>query len=462
MHMALTYRNSARFQICGLSAALILLCSLPVIAQQKEPASGAAPSGAAGAPPAAAAGTPATPGTVLQIKNSLSGEFSYRFVGPNGYSTAPAPLPAAAPGASAPVSMPAEAAKASLEVVDKTRGNVAVVPVPSIKGGSVALEESSFKTVQTVFVTVQKAGKPVTDVLVTLTTPDHKYSMAVLLKASDNGVAQFPNVPMGVPVTASVNLSGHPPFQTINTLQPGHPAEGVRWPVIQVDWPEVSTLTPPAAAPAPAPAQAPQASGQKQAAPENTGGGFFSQILNLIFAVGVLGALAYGLLWAFNNGHIKTLLEKAGVNTSELKPADGVQPSPFDKPAAPPISPITEGTADPFAGGIVGAPAAYTAAPSGPRLVATAGAYSGTIFPLNGVQVSLGRDTAADVSLSSDNSTSRQHAVISLAGGGATISDAGSSNGTFHNGVRLQQGAVQQLRSGDEIQIGQTRFRFEA
>ena len=462
MRMGLNNRNSAVYRIAGLATAMVLIAALPTSAQKQTPPQGGAP-GAPAAPTEGGATTSASSGTVLQIKKSLSGEFTYRFVGANGYSTAPAPLPSAAPGAAAPISVPSDAAKANLEVVDKTRGNVAVVPVASIKGGTVSLEEASFKTVQTVYVTVQKSGKPVTDVLVTLSTPDHKYSMAVLLKSGDNGMAQFPNVPMGVPVTAAVNAAGHAPFQTINTLQPGHPADGVHWPVIQIDWPEVATLTPPAAPPSTAPAQTAPAASQKTSAPESSGGGIFSQILNLIIALGVLGGLAYGVLWAFNNGHIKALLEKAGVNTAELKPADGAQPSPFDKPAAPPISPITEGTADPFVGvAAVGAPSAYSAAPSGPRLVATAGAYSGTIVPLNGVQVSLGRDMAAEVSLSSDNSTSRQHAVISFAGGSATLSDAGSSNGTFHNGVRLQQGAAQPLRSGDEIQVGQTRFRFEA
>ena len=442
--------------LSALPLIMVALLSAPVSAQNKDAGSPTS----AGTP--TSAGAPAAAGQVLQIKKSLTGEFTYRFFSASGYSTAPAALPAAAPGVAAPISVPAEAAKATLEVVDKTRGNVAQIPVSGIKGGAVALDEASFKAVQTVFVTVQKAGKPVTDVLVTMSTPDHKFSMAFPLKASDAGVAQFPTVPMGVPITVAVNAAGHPPFQSINTLQPGHPAEGVHWPVIQVDWADVATLAPPPTAPVAAAPTAPAAAAAQKPAPE-TGGGF-SQILNLIIALGFLAALAYGVLWAFNNGHVKTLLEKAGVNTSELKPADGAQPSPFDKPAAPPITPITEGTADPFGGApFAGAPAAaYAAAPSGPRLVATAGSYSGTIFAVTGTPVTIGRDTAAGVSLSSDTSTSRQHALLSNDGGQYSIADAGSSNGTFLNGVRLQQGVAHPLRSGDEIQIGQTRFRFEA
>jgi pSer/pThr/pTyr-binding forkhead associated (FHA) protein len=39
------------------------------------------------------------------------------------------------------------------------------------------------------------------------------------------------------------------------------------------------------------------------------------------------------------------------------------------------------------------------------------------------------------------------------------VTDLGSSNGVFVNGVRI--GGSQPLRSGDEVQIGNTRFRFE-
>jgi len=45
-------------------------------------------------------------------------------------------------------------------------------------------------------------------------------------------------------------------------------------------------------------------------------------------------------------------------------------------------------------------------------------------------------------------------------GGGVVIVDAGSSNGTYVNGVRAD--GPRPLHTGDEVQIGSNRFRVEA
>jgi hypothetical protein len=70
----------------------------------------------------------------------------------------------------------------------------------------------------------------------------------------------------------------------------------------------------------------------------------------------------------------------------------------------------------------------------------------------------IGRSDDCEIVLN-DPSVSRTHAVVEIAGGGATVRDLGSTNGTFANGLRIER---HQLQDGDELQFGNTRMRFEA
>jgi pSer/pThr/pTyr-binding forkhead associated (FHA) protein len=54
---------------------------------------------------------------------------------------------------------------------------------------------------------------------------------------------------------------------------------------------------------------------------------------------------------------------------------------------------------------------------------------------------------------------SRQHARLHYTSGELTITDLESANGTFLNGVRLDAGARQTIKDGDEITLGQLAFR---
>ncbi|MCX6568424.1 MAG: SpoIIE family protein phosphatase [Candidatus Aminicenantes bacterium] len=72
--------------------------------------------------------------------------------------------------------------------------------------------------------------------------------------------------------------------------------------------------------------------------------------------------------------------------------------------------------------------------------------------------VSIGRAQGNDVAVADPNCSSR-HAYIERAEGGFVIRDAGSKNGTFVNGRRIDCPAV--LSPGDEIAIGLTTMTFE-
>ena len=95
----------------------------------------------------------------------------------------------------------------------------------------------------------------------------------------------------------------------------------------------------------------------------------------------------------------------------------------------------------------------------GSRLVCVAGPYLGQSFPLSHAPVRIGRAPERDVALPADTSVSRSHARIAYENGRHTVSDDGSSNGTFVNGARV--GDARPLNAGDTLQIGDTAFRYE-
>lgn len=82
-----------------------------------------------------------------------------------------------------------------------------------------------------------------------------------------------------------------------------------------------------------------------------------------------------------------------------------------------------------------------------------------TRFPLEGGTISLGRSSASDIVLKSDDYASGSHARLTRHGGLLYVEDAGSTNGTFVNG-RKTVGATP-LRSGDKVRVGSTTFRYE-
>src|SRR4051794_27562312 len=76
-------------------------------------------------------------------------------------------------------------------------------------------------------------------------------------------------------------------------------------------------------------------------------------------------------------------------------------------------------------------------------------------IPLGGEDFLIGRGEDCDLCLY-DPGVSRHHCLIRMRGQEATVSDLGSSNGTFVNGHRLVSQA--QLKTGDELQLGPCRF----
>ena len=82
-----------------------------------------------------------------------------------------------------------------------------------------------------------------------------------------------------------------------------------------------------------------------------------------------------------------------------------------------------------------------------------------TRFAIRDGATSIGRSSASDIVLKSDDYASGRHAQLTRHGGLLYVEDLGSTNGTFVNG-RKTVGATP-LRHGDSVRVGSTTFRYE-
>jgi pSer/pThr/pTyr-binding forkhead associated (FHA) protein len=79
--------------------------------------------------------------------------------------------------------------------------------------------------------------------------------------------------------------------------------------------------------------------------------------------------------------------------------------------------------------------------------------------PLDSAAVTVGRDIENDISLPGDHFASATHARFEPRADGVWLEDAGSTNGTYLNGVRLKR--ARKIEPGDVIRIGETDLRFD-
>ena len=88
---------------------------------------------------------------------------------------------------------------------------------------------------------------------------------------------------------------------------------------------------------------------------------------------------------------------------------------------------------------------------------------AGMTFALAGERTTIGRSPQSDVSIpqghSDQSNVARLHAIVAVEGGGVTVRDAGSTNGTYMRGERVGES---RLAGGDEVAIcGVFRFRLD-
>ncbi|MEJ4097056.1 FHA domain-containing protein FhaB/FipA [Corynebacterium bovis] len=99
-------------------------------------------------------------------------------------------------------------------------------------------------------------------------------------------------------------------------------------------------------------------------------------------------------------------------------------------------------------------------APALRSLTLTTGPLAGTTLDLEGYrEVTIGRSAACTLVVE-DDFASASHARLSNTGSGWYVEDLDSRNGTFLDGLRIDQ--PESLSAGQEIRIGQTHVRMEA
>lgn len=103
------------------------------------------------------------------------------------------------------------------------------------------------------------------------------------------------------------------------------------------------------------------------------------------------------------------------------------------------------------------------------KLICKRGRKPGVEYPIYEGENYIGRSDEQPVDVDLDDQenpeqvwSSRQHAVIRLSGGQATIEDLKSSNGTYVNRVKINPGEQVPLNNGDMVQIGTIHLQYQA
>jgi pSer/pThr/pTyr-binding forkhead associated (FHA) protein len=83
----------------------------------------------------------------------------------------------------------------------------------------------------------------------------------------------------------------------------------------------------------------------------------------------------------------------------------------------------------------------------------------GDVYAIDSSALTIGRGGDNDVRINGDEYASARHARFEPRRDGVYVEDAGSTNGTFVNGIRLTDD--RRLAPGDVVRIGETDLRFE-
>jgi hypothetical protein len=142
----------------------------------------------------------------------------------------------------------------------------------------------------------------------------------------------------------------------------------------------------------------------------------------------------------------QTNIDPSAPTTPATRPA-----TPATRPAAPAVTPAVTGAA----AGKKRSRRASRRAPAAPTqlVVLEPAARRGTTVALGG-EVTLGRDPGCRIVIDDDAFISQHHLRIFDYDGQPMIEDLGSTNGTYHNGVKLIGAKL--LRAGDRVQVGTT------
>lgn len=279
-----------------------------------------------------------------------------------------------------------------------------------------------------------------------------------LLTPGDKGKLEFWNLPLKSLTLSFITKSDGQEVKTpAMTLNPS-PSKGgmaVSLPVSE----KVETLSSTKEAKPDSGDEPAQAGGTAAEAPKESssprGSSPLGTFISILIGMAILCAIGYAVYMYFRGSpdHAKDLLKKAGLDPDAAQQAAQAQaPS---APAPAPIQKIVLDDAAPTPAPSSGvAMAAATVSAAGRRLVGA----SGEAYSLNEGETKLGRE-GSDIAFGADTGVSRAHASIVNQGGSLTITDLGSTNGTYVNGVKIA--APTPLKPGDLVILGTVRLRCE-
>ena len=95
---------------------------------------------------------------------------------------------------------------------------------------------------------------------------------------------------------------------------------------------------------------------------------------------------------------------------------------------------------------------------SGPSLVVISGTGLSRQIPIPFNGIVLGRDARLGPPFSTDEFVSRSHVWIRRHGDGVEVTDLGSANGTYVNGVRVR--APTRIQDSDMLRIGRIQLKL--
>lgn len=360
-----------------------------------------------------------------------------------------------------------------IEIVDEINGLVATRSIAKIKNNStVKIAADAFNQIQAVIIELKsKNGQPAARGVVRLAVGKDE-PLQYGLSANDNGSVRFENIALGKAQAVGYATSGDDAVKQTVIITP---QSGGKPQIIVLTLPvDVPTVTPPSPPPG-APGSVTTTTGangqptiivntsENKPEPKND---WSSGVVGIL----ILGGLGFwGLRYLKQRGMtpkeaISEGLQKLGVDSPNAgipgSPHAGLRPSGPNVVQTPLPSLMDLPAAAAATGPVMPEPEKSFV---GPRLIGLAGEYAGRTIALQSdteSRLTIGRDPATTIPLAMDSAVSRRHAVIVPNGPGWDLMDEASQNGTFLNSRKIEDRAA--LNSGDVIQIGKARFRYEA
>ncbi len=363
-------------------------------------------------------------------------------------------------------------------VWDHKTGNLASDSVADVKQKSTwSVASTDFKDIAEVQVRVEHAGQPVAAADVTL--DDGRRPQTQLLDPSTKGLVDFFGIKPGQLKITVKYKTNDGTAKSVTQLLDASATRTDPLPRAAISLAEdVATVAPTSSSTA-APAET---TAQPGAPAPGTGSGATAPVAGAAaakqetsnpigsFVIGLisLGVVA-GLIFVFfryatqNKDLVQSKLQQLGVDI----PKQGDDPQQYDPAPAPPkkAEPVQKiilgGDSAPDPIGMAPMATASSVATAialtgEPRIVSD----TGDAMPLPDGETIVGRDVGLGLSLVGESTVSRKHAKLVKNGNEVTVTDLGSTNGTYVNGVKIS--APTRLQPRDAVQFGSVRFRYEA